>query len=225
MKTLKNLIIIALFGLVSMTFSFAQPGRPNMQKQDPEARARAMTDRMTDRFGLTEAQAADLYEVNLQTAKEMETMKKRSGDEMKALNEARDAKIASLLTDEQRVKFEEQKERREAHMEMSKTPEGRAQLRTDRMADLLELSESQATEIYRIHLDQATQMESLKKDAGEDRSGMREQMREIQKNTRTRIDDVLTDEQKAILQAKKEEKSDRGHQDGMRHGDRKGKKF
>jgi Spy/CpxP family protein refolding chaperone len=107
---MKNWIIgAALLMFTSLQVS-AQQGK--REQINPEERAKKATEKMATELKLSEEQKAQILELNLEQAKkrqvemesEMELRKKRS-DEMKAHQE----KIQSILTEEQRTKWEELK--------------------------------------------------------------------------------------------------------------------
>lgn len=88
----------------------AQQGK--REQVNPEERAKKATEKMATELELSEEQKTQIWELNLEQAKqrqiemdrEMELRKKRS-EEMKAHQE----KIQSILTEEQRTKWEELK--------------------------------------------------------------------------------------------------------------------
>lgn len=88
----------------------AQQGK--REQINPEERAKRVTEKMATELELSEEQKSQILELNLEQAKqrqvemdrEMELRKKRS-EEMKAHQE----KIQSILTEEQRTKWEELK--------------------------------------------------------------------------------------------------------------------
>lgn len=99
--------IIAAFAaicLVAGTGAFAQPAkRSSMPKERPTAEqmAQRMTERMTEKLKLTEAQARQVYDVNLAQAKALETLR----EQMRTARKAEAEKMKGILTTEQFVEW------------------------------------------------------------------------------------------------------------------------
>lgn len=69
--------------------------------------------------------------------------------------------------------------------------------RLDRMKKDLEITDEQAGKIKPLLEDLRSEMDKLREEAGEDRNAMREKGRKLWEETRAKIDEVLTPEQKA----------------------------
>ena len=86
--------------LMATTTLFAQESKPKAEPKTPptaEQIAQRQTDRMTERLKLTEAQAKQVYELNLAQVKEMQAMREK----MRAARKAEADKMKSILTTEQ----------------------------------------------------------------------------------------------------------------------------
>ncbi len=86
--------------LMATTTLFAQESKPKDEPKTPptaEQIAQRQTDRMTERLKLTEAQAKQVYELNLAQVKEMQAMREK----MRAARKAEADKMKSILTTEQ----------------------------------------------------------------------------------------------------------------------------
>lgn len=105
----KWMIGVALMGFTTLGVA-AQEVKKTMPS--PEERAQKMTDRMTEKLSLNEAQKKQIYAINLENAtnrqKEMEAQKAER-DAKQAEMKAQEEKIKSVLTDEQKKQWEELK--------------------------------------------------------------------------------------------------------------------
>ncbi|TFV95963.1 DUF4890 domain-containing protein [Algoriphagus kandeliae] len=109
----KILFSAGLVFLLSMG-AFAQRG-PQREMPDPETRAKMMTDRMAEQLGLSEEQKAKILAINLENAKKRQAEAEARKAEAEARREqakAQEEEIKSILTEEQRQKWEELKEAR-----------------------------------------------------------------------------------------------------------------
>lgn len=77
-----------------------------------------------------------------------------------------------------------------------RTPEQRAQIMTDRMAEKLSLTDKQKADIYKINLDRAKEMENFHAKASAERKKAFEEQKKIVKETDDKINKLLTDDQK-----------------------------
>lgn len=103
---MKKQIFAAVTALCLMagTSVFAQKqNRAPMPKERPtvEQMAQRMTERMTDQLKLTDAQAKQVYEINLGQIKQMQAQR----EQMRAARAAEAEKMKSILTTEQFVKW------------------------------------------------------------------------------------------------------------------------
>ena len=86
--------------LMATTTLFAQEAKPKVEPKTPptaEQMAERQTQRMTQRLNLTEAQAKQVYELNLDQIKQMQAMREKMGAARKAQAE----KMKSILSTEQ----------------------------------------------------------------------------------------------------------------------------
>lgn len=108
-------------GLVLISLSTMAQQRRGGERPSPEERATRMTERLAEELQLTDAQKAQVLEINLENVKNQEAKRAEMTDARKKEMEARreemkkqDAKIKEVLTEEQKVKWEEiKKENRE----------------------------------------------------------------------------------------------------------------
>ena len=98
------------------------------------------------------------------------------------------------------------------------TPEERATKMAARLTEKLSLTPDQQTKIKAIFLDQSTQMEKARTEAGDDRKAGREQMMAMMKDNDTKINAILTDDQKKAYTAYQEERKAAMQNRGDRQG-------
>ena len=89
---------------------------------------------------------------------------------------------------------------------MGGTPEERAKRNTDQLAEKLKLTEDQKTKVLAIYTAQNGEMAKAREAASGDASGMREKMMKMMGETNTKIEGVLTDEQKTTFKTYLEER-------------------
>lgn len=113
---MRKLIMILALCLGMYGISQAQDGGGRMN-MTPEERATKQAQRMTQALQLTADQKQQVYDLALQTAKQMEAARS-SGDRsaMKAMRDQNDAKMKSILTADQYTKFEQIKAERMGRM-------------------------------------------------------------------------------------------------------------
>ena len=111
MKKIVNLSLA--FMLVAGSMAWAQRGG---RGGNPEERAEKLTASMTEMLALTEDQQTEVGDLNLKFATQMqETFQENRGDReamreaMKSLNEERETELASILTEEQMLTYNEKK--------------------------------------------------------------------------------------------------------------------
>ncbi|WP_374166214.1 hypothetical protein [Arcticibacter sp. MXS-1] len=106
----KTILTAALFMALSIsTFSQEKPSR---QKKSPEERAQLMTDHLSQKLSLNEKQKSEVYQINLDRAKEMEKIRASAAEDRKKMFEQQmqerkdaDDKINKLLSDDQKKTF------------------------------------------------------------------------------------------------------------------------
>jgi len=89
---------------------------------------------------------------------------------------------------------------------MMGTPEERATKTTATLTEKLTLTADQQPKVKAILLDQNTQMEKARADAGDDRKAMREKMMSMMQDSNGKINALLTDDQKKAFAAYQEER-------------------
>lgn len=81
------------------------------------------------------------------------------------------------------------------------TVEERADKRTEKMTELLSLTDTQKESVYKINLKHASEMEKLKAE----QKVLRDKMKKLHEETKAEMEGVLSAEQQAIMEAKHEE--------------------
>ncbi|MBB6497972.1 hypothetical protein [Pedobacter cryoconitis] len=89
---------------------------------------------------------------------------------------------------------------------MAGTPEERATKATATLTEKLSLTADQQTKVHDILLDQNTQMNKAREDAGDDRQAMRTKMMSLMQDNNKKINDLLNDDQKKTYAAYLEER-------------------
>jgi len=87
-----------------------------------------------------------------------------------------------------------------------KTPEDRATKVCDKLKEELGLTEEQYSKVYEIQLALQTKLAETKEKCGEDKECMKENMKGTKKESKAKIEEVLTEEQLVIYNAPKEKK-------------------
>ncbi|MES2827862.1 MAG: hypothetical protein V4687_06900 [Bacteroidota bacterium] len=88
------------------------------------------------------------------------------------------------------------------------TPEERAKRNVTMVAEKLKLTEDQKTKVTAIYLEQNAKMRKLRDSVGDDRDAMRAVMTKQNDQTDSKIDALLTAEQKKLFTAYKEERKE-----------------
>lgn len=89
---------------------------------------------------------------------------------------------------------------------MAGTPEERATKMTATLTDKLTLTADQQTQVKAILLDQNTQAAKAREAAGDDRAAMRTKMMSLMEDSNTKINALLTDDQKKAFASYQEER-------------------
>ncbi len=102
-----------------------------------------------------------------------------------------------------------------------KTPEERAQKQSERMKKSLDLSDEQYQQIYDIFLKHITDADNIRNSSSvnEDKSGKKEELKALRKNTHSKINTVLTPEQQVkfeqLLKEMKEKRKGKRNKEKM----------
>jgi protein CpxP len=213
MSTLKTGLIV--FGLAIGSAAIAQEG--TQDRKSTEERAHARTEKMAEELSLTEEQQAKMEAVNAQAIeKRKEILNNASLTEeqrkagLKANHEATKAQIAGILTPDQQAKLEAKKEAFQQQREerQDRTPEEKAQFRTDRMAEELALTEDQKAKVQASNL-KAVQKETSIRSGNLTEEQQKTALKESRQSQKAELKKILTKEQLAMLKAKKEEHKER----------------
>lgn len=123
-----NLFLIAILLLSGIAMAQG-PRRGDRKEATPEAQAQRMTDRMVKEFSLNEQQAKELQAVNLKLTKQMQANKeqakadkKQKREEMKSMREERDARLKTILTEDQYTAYQKKQADREKDMKEKGNP-------------------------------------------------------------------------------------------------------
>lgn len=124
-NTMKKKIFAAAMALCLMagTSAFAQQQKTAPQtKERPtvEQMAQRQTERMTERLKLTDAQAKQVYEINLAQIKQMQAQR----EQMRAARNAEAEKMKSILTTEQFVEWSQMQGPRPGEMRHNRMGKG-----------------------------------------------------------------------------------------------------
>lgn len=101
------------------------------------------------------------------------------------------------------------------------TPEQRAEMMTNRMAEKLELSEDQKKKIYDIHLENAKKRQAEREARRAEMEGKREEMNAQRQKQNDQIEAVLTPEQKTKYAEMKASARERGAMRPGRAGEKR----
>jgi len=180
--------------------------REQRAKLTPEQRAQKVTDRMTERLGLNEKQAQQIYALNLESQQRRKEVTPETAQQVRT---EQMAKYKSILNAEQYARFEKTAAKRmnkhrgqhgKKHgAKNNRTPEQKAQRKTDRMTETLNLNEKQVTEIQAINL-----VNAKKRADAEKRMHEKNQAEVMQEYKR-----VLTPEQYEQLEQKQAERKEK----------------
>ena len=117
---MKKILTIAL----ALFLGFGAVAQDKSHKdKTPEEKARMMTEKMQEKLDLTKDQYNKVYQLNLETAKQMQQMREQRNEDkeanraqMKQFRAEREAKLNAVLTAEQQQKLEAMKaERKKKH--------------------------------------------------------------------------------------------------------------
>jgi periplasmic protein CpxP/Spy len=105
---MKKLLFIYTLGLGLILNANAQQERKTERpERTPEVQAQRMTDRMAEKLELNETQKKEIYDIQLQQAKVRIAKREEMREEMQASRASHHEKIASVLSPEQKQKWEE----------------------------------------------------------------------------------------------------------------------
>lgn len=115
---MKKIILSAILFLGLTATGFSQE-RPQRVQKSPEERAQRITDVLDKKLSLTDNQKTQIYQINLERAQSMSNFKgtKKDGQDIsnrKAQFEASENRILSILSDSQKVTYNQLKAEREA---------------------------------------------------------------------------------------------------------------
>lgn len=124
MNQLVKLFVLGVFFVTSVGV-FAQDHEAKVQHRTPEETAKRMTDKLAKELGLSEKQQKEVYEINLKYSTEVDKRQKQKEEERKAKIEShqavrqnRDAALKNVLTEEQYMTMQKNKEERQKEVKM-----------------------------------------------------------------------------------------------------------
>jgi len=221
-------LLLTGFFAISLISVNAQEHEP---KSTAEEKATAMTESMKDHFSLEEGQVTQLKSINLEFMNTMMDMKSNSDmsrDERMEIVENASAKrkegIKGVLSEEDFVKFEEKEAEKKAMMRKKRqamnSPEKRAAHHTEKMNEMLELTDAQLERVSKLNLMVENKIEVIKKDELMNDEKKKEFIHGNRKDQMNALKSILTPEQFTKLEEAKEGKGDHDH-GGHNHGDHK----
>jgi len=217
MKTLKSLAVLGLF-LMSCTVVVAQEEKK--EEKSPEVRAEKMTQKMSDGLGLDEKQTGELKVLNLDFVTEMKRIKSDESLEkdarktqMQEIKETRNNGLKTILSAEEFAKYQEMEAKKIAEHKEKKemTPEQRAAMHTEKMIELLDLSDEQIGQVTELNKKVESKIAAIKSDLTMTNEKKKEFIKGNRQDQKRVLKVILTPEQFETLQAAKKE--------GKHHGE------
>jgi periplasmic protein CpxP/Spy len=203
-----GLVIAAL--MVTAVVSAQEKG----DRKTAEERAKMKTERIAEELSLTEDQKSKVLALNLEAAKKHDAIKSNASlteeqkkEQLQNSRKEMKAKVDALLTDEQRAKAEEKRDemhRGGMHHGEKGTPEERAQRHTERMTEMLSLSEGQISQVQAINLEAVNKADELHASTTLSDDEKHAAMKAHHEATKEKIEAVLTEEQRAQLKEQHE---------------------
>lgn len=120
MKTIIKSTLVCMMALMTIGL-WAQRPQGERQQMTPEQRAKQRTEQLKKDLGLNETQEAEVYDLQLKLAKEMQTIRSNAGEqpdrekmrtEMEKFRAEESAGMKKILTEEQFEKWEKQQAER-----------------------------------------------------------------------------------------------------------------
>jgi len=136
--------------------------------------------------------------------------------------------IAAIFTI---ISFNADAQQQRKRGQQNASPEKRAEMRVERLANQLDLTEEQKTRIYEIHLERAQAQQELREAQREEMKERRSAMQEVRREQQSEVEEVLTPDQKLKWKELRNEDRERmeRYRDarGHEHADelREGRKF
>jgi hypothetical protein len=217
MKGIKSIALIGLFSL-GWTLSFAQHhGGPN---GTPEQKAEKMTDKMRTELALDESKTAQLQAINLRFAtaadaihKNSEITEEQKKEQMKAAKAQHHSDLSAVLSEAQMEQLKAMKEEHRAMKDegRGKTPEQRAATITQKMNEVVGLSEEQFEKVGALNLGVEQKIEAIRNDANMSDEKKKEFIKGNRKNQMDALSNILTPEQVEKWKAHKQAEHHQDH--------------
>lgn len=225
---LKDLILT----VVALAFAFTVSAQEK-EKKSAEDRAKAMTEKMAEKFELEGEKKDKLEKINLEFTQSLDKVKEdKSSDneakqaKVKSIMETRHAALAAVLTAEQLEELKKtEKQKMEAkqqmvekrkiekkqqmveklRMEKQMTPEEHAKKKTDHLKAELNLTEDQYSKVFNLTLKVSEKIEAIKKDDTMDEEKKKKFIQGNKKDFNKEMKQILTAEQFEKFQSMKKE--------------------
>lgn len=208
---------LVIFGLVIGTTVMAQE-RERGDGKTPQERAQSRTEWMAKELSLTEAQKTKVAALNLQAVEKNQQIRSNaslSADQKKAAwkenHKAQRAQLREILTADQQALLKSKKEAMHSkakarHAEHgSKTPQQRAQFRTDHMTKELGLTEDQRTKVNALNLSAIEKNDAVRKDESLSKEQKEARFKANREEHKAGLKNILTADQLKTLQARKKD--------------------
>lgn len=165
-------------------------------------------ERMAAELDLTDAQVAQIKQIHQNSrAQARQLIEDAGGDheaarpELRELREQTKQEVAQVLTDEQRQEFKQLRAERKQRV---------GKKRLARLAAELELTDAQVAQIEQIHKESHAQAKQIIDLAG-DREAARPELKALRQETKEKVAQVLTEEQRQELEQLRDERKQRRH--------------
>lgn len=119
---MRKSIVAVIFFMAMSVGVFAQGRGGGFERMSPEQRAEMQTKRLTESLSLTADQQKKVLALNLDRIKKSEQLGREEGDKRKELRETYDKELNAILTEEQKVKMNEQREKMKANQQERRGP-------------------------------------------------------------------------------------------------------
>lgn len=186
----KNILSLALFAMLlfSSSMSFAQEDEKTANKKKE----------MIEKLELSEEQQVQIEEITTfhkEKAKEIKANESLSDDEkksqIKALRDENKAKVEEILTVEQRDQLKELK----ANHQQAKSSDEKAEAKTKKMAEALDLTESQTEEVLNLNIRTINAIENIRSNESLSDKEKKDQSKSLKEAHKLEMETILNDEQ------------------------------
>lgn len=208
---------LVAFGLVIGTAAMGQV----KEGKSPQERAQFRTDRMATELSLTEEQKTKVAGLNLQAIERNQAIRANASlneeqkkEAWRENHKAQKAQLKEILTAEQLAVLKAKQEERQAkHKERiakhgehksSRTPQERAQFKTEWMTKELSLTAGQQSKVAELNLASAEKNSSIRKDKSLTPDQRKAALKASREEQKASMKEILTAEQMKVLKVKKD---------------------